>query len=124
MTTLVIVLGTLASVSVLFNVIMVWYAKTSLSKLDAVYTASEEAAEIFSMIDTYGEHLQSVYEMPTFYGDTTLQGVLDHTKQMVEYLKKYEKVYSFTQPDLEEQLRAASIELGQHDQEENEEAQE
>ena len=113
-----LILASIAVVSLVFNFLMVWYARTSLRKLSTVYTASEEVSEIFSMIDTYGEHLQSVYEMPTFYGDTTLQGLLDHTKQMVEYLKKYENIYSFTQPDLEEQLRAASIELGHYDQEE------
>ena len=118
MMTSIIVLGSVLVISVFFNVVLVWYAKTSLAKLDIVYTASEEASEIFSMIDTYGEHLQSVYEMPTFYGDATLQGLLEHTKKMVEYLKKYEEIYSFTQPDLVEQLEAASLDLENYDQEE------
>ena len=116
--TSIIILGSVLGVSVFFNVVLVWYAKTSLAKLDIVYTASEEASEIFSMIDTYGEHLQSVNEMPTFYGDATLQGLLEHTKKMVEYLKKYEEIYSFTQPDLVEQLQAASLDLENYDQEE------
>ena len=112
------ILGSLLALSGVFNIVMVWYAKTSLAKLDSVYTASEEASEIFSMIDIYGEHLQSIYDMPTFYGDDTLQGMLEHTKQMIEYLKKYEEVYSFTQPDLEEQLLAASGDLENYAQEE------
>ena len=118
MTTLIIFLCVAVACSFVFNIIMVWYAKNSLTKLGVIYTASEEVSEIFSMMDTYGEHLQSVYEMPTFYGDSTLQGLMDHTKQMVEYLKKYENVYSFTQPDLEEQLHEASIELEHYGQEE------
>ena len=118
MMTLVIILGISCGLSIIFNVVMVWYAKSSLAKFSTIYAASEEASEIFSMIDTFGEHLQSVYDMPTFYGDETLQGLLEHTKQMIEYLKKYDKIYSFTQPDLEEQLLAASADLENYDQEE------
>jgi len=123
MMTLSIILGTIAIVSVSFNIAMIWYARASLEKINTIYTASEEVAEIFSMMDAYGEHLQSVYEMPTFYGDETLKSLLDHSKEMIEYLKKYEKVYSFTQPDLEEQLLAASGDLENYD-EETEETQE
>jgi len=123
MMTTIIILGIISGLSIVFNVLMIWYAKSSLSKIDVLYTASEEASEIFSMIDSYGEHLGSVYEMPMFYGDETLQGLLEHTKQMIEYLKRYEEVYSFTQPDLEEQLNAASEDMKNYDQQE-EEAQE
>ena len=104
------ILSIAVSVSIIFNALLVWYVKTSLSKLNVVYTASEEVAEIFTLVDTYGEHLQSVYEKPMFYGDETLQGLLDHTKQMMDFLKRYESVYSFTQPDLEEQLSNISWE--------------
>ena len=121
---LVIFLSVISVTSVIFNVVMVWYAKSALSRVDTIYTASETASEIFSMIDAYKDHLKSVYEMPTFYGDETLQGLLEHTNQMVDYLKRYDEVYSFTQPDLEEQLLAASSDLEPNDEEETEEAQE
>jgi len=126
MMTSIIILGIISVLSVIFNIVLVWYAKSSLSRIDALYTASEEASEIFSMIDTYAEHLGTVYETPTFYGDETLQGLLEHTKQMIEYLKKYEEVYSFTQPDLEEQLLAASKDMQnyEYEQEETQETQE
>jgi len=112
---LVIVLGSGLVASVLFNIIMVWYAKRTLLKVNTVYTASEEATDIFTMIDSFKEHLKTVYEMPTFYGDETLHGLLEHAKDMTEYLKKYEKVYSFTQPDLEEQLLAASEDVEKYE---------
>ncbi len=69
------------------------------------YVASEESAEIFTRIQSYNEHLQSVYEMPTFYGDDTLQSLLDHTKELTLFFQRYEDIYSFTQPDLLEQLQ-------------------
>tara|TARA_R110002020_G_scaffold100115_6_gene237052 strand:- start:340 stop:708 length:369 start_codon:yes stop_codon:yes gene_type:complete len=113
-----IVIGSLLFVSVVGNVILVGYARSTLAKINTVYRASEETSEIFSMIDAFREHLNGVYEMPTFYGDETLKGLLEHSKQMIEHLKKYENIYSFTQPDLEEQLSKASADLENHEEEE------
>ena len=121
MTSIIIILGIVSALSILFNVLMMWYAKKTLVKVDTIYTASEQASEIFVMMDSFKEHLSSVYEMPTFYGDETLQSLLEHAGQMIEYLKKYENVYSFTQPDLEEQLLEASAALEAHEEEESEE---
>ena len=108
-------------ISITTNVIMFWYAKNSLSNFNLVFKASENISEIFSVIDAYKEHLMLVHEMPTFYGDETLKGLLDHTGQMIEFMKRYDKVYSFTQPDLEEQLLAAVDDLEEYEKEEIEE---
>ena len=113
--TLNLILSITLTASLVLNVLLIWYFRTQISK---IIVASNEASEIFSMIDAYAEHLQSVYEMPTFYGDGTLQGLLEHTKEMVSFLKKYEEVYSFTQPDLEEQLLAASKDITKDAEEE------
>jgi len=120
-TIIFISLGVIFIASVSANIISFWYMRKVLSRF---YVASEEASEIFSRLDAYGEHLQSVYDMPTFYGDETLQSLLDHNKEIINFLKKYEDVYSFTQPDLEEQLRAASEDFGSDDEEEAEKAEE
>ena len=113
--------GVILALSIGVNIIFFWYMRKALSRF---YVASEEASEIFSRLDAYGEHIQSVYEMPTFYGDDTLQSLLNHSKEMIEFIKKYEAVYSFTQPDLEEQLQAASADFENYDEEETKEAKE
>ena len=100
--------------SITLNVLMRWYIKTSIDRFRLI---SEEVSEIFTMLDAYKDHLTSVYEMPTFYGDQTLQNLLDHSKDMVEYIKKYEEVYSFSQPDLEDQLLEASLEFEEYEEE-------
>ena len=111
----IISLGIIFVASIGINIILFWYMRKALSRFSV---ASEEAAEIFIRLDAYGEHLQSVYDMPTFYGDETLQGLLNHSKEITDFLKKYENVYSFTQPDLENQLRAASEDFENYDEEE------
>jgi hypothetical protein len=90
------------------NVVLFVYARRVLVR---ILNASEEASAIFTQLDTFREHLQSVYELPTFYGDDTLSGLLKHTSELLKYLIQYDEVYSFTQPDLIEQLEAATQEL-------------
>ena len=101
-------------VSILANIVLVAYIRENIIK---VFIISEESAEIFTRIDSFREHLKSVYELPTFYGDDTLSGLLDHTRSVAQYLMKYENVFSFTQPDLLEQIEQASIELRQENEE-------
>ena len=117
----IISFGVIFALSIGVNIILFWYMRNALSRF---YVASEEASEIFIRLDAYGEHIQSVYEMPTFYGDETLQGLMNHSKEITGFLKKYENVYSFTQPDLEEQLQAASADLENNDEEEAQETEE
>ena len=112
-TTLIFLLISVLSVSL--NILLLIYFRRVLGR---IYAASEEVSEIFTRLDAFQEHLHSVYELPTFYGDQTLKSLLDHAKGLVEYLSRYEEVYSFTQPDLLEQLAAATTDIeGEHDQE-------
>tara|TARA_Y100001938_G_C7773891_1_gene274583 strand:+ start:50 stop:313 length:264 start_codon:yes stop_codon:yes gene_type:complete len=81
-----------------------------------IYQASEEASIIFTRLETFQEHLTTVYEMPTFYGDDTLNGLLQHVKDLTDFLVRYEDIYSFTQPDLLEQLKIGDLEEEESDE--------
>ena len=86
-------------------------------KLIPVFVSSEESAELFIRLSTYGDHLKSVYNLPTFYGDDTLQSLLEHTKNLFGYLQRYENIYSFTQPDLVEILQEIDEEYAEEKEE-------
>jgi len=94
--------------SLLVNGILYFYSRRVFFR---IYIASEEVSRILTMIDSYENHLKSVYEMPAFYGDETLSSLLEHTKDMSEFLKQYDEVYSFTQPDLLNQLNGAEDQM-------------
>ena len=98
--------------SLLANGVLFFYSRSVFSK---IYVASEEASKVFTMIDSYESHLRSVYELPSFYGDETLSSLLEHTKDMSGFLKQYEEVYSFTQPDLLEQLKEVEEKMEEQD---------
>ena len=104
----IIILGVLCILSITTSVILITYMRRVFMRL---YNASEEASVIFTRLDTFREHLQTVYDTPTFYGDETLSALLEHVKGLVEFLLQYEDIFSLTQPDLIEQLEAASLEL-------------
>ena len=86
-------------------------------KLIPVFVSAEESVELFTRLSTYGDHLKSVYELPTFYGDDTLQSLLEHTQNLFGYLQRYENIYSFTQPDLVEILQEIDEEYAEEKEE-------
>jgi len=102
----------LLGISIIINIILILYIRHSIVR---VFVISETASEIFTQLDAFREHLSTMYELPTYYGDETLNNLLQHVKSLIDYLSQYEGIYSFTQPDLIEQLEEATREL----QEEN-----
>jgi hypothetical protein len=47
------------------------------------------------MIESFASHVQSVYELDTFYGDETLHALLNHAISFNEQLDTFEYIYSF-----------------------------
>ena len=85
-----------------------------------IMISSEESVELFTRLQTYAKHLNAVYELPSFYGDETLQSLLNHTKDFYNFLNRYENIYSFTQPDLIEILNKVDEEYDKEEAEEEE----
>ena len=105
--TIWIVFGIILALSVFINVLLVSYIRKTIVR---VFVASEEASEILTRLDAFQSHLSSIYEMEMFYGDETLKSLINHLKELMEFMMRYEEIYSFTQPDLIEQLELATQE--------------
>ena len=84
--------NTLLIVSLILNVVMVWYIREMIKRLWSVVSSKEPFAE---EIESYLKHLKNVYEMEMFYGDETLQGLIEHTRYMADLLREYREVESF-----------------------------
>ena len=87
--------------SIAANILLIWYARKLISQC---YIASESASEIFARLDAYKKHLNDVYSLKLFYGDRNLKEILEHTTNLIDFLKQFEGIYSFTQPELEKIL--------------------
>jgi hypothetical protein len=96
MSRLEIILSSILFLSICFNVGIFIYARASISRLLFV---SEELGDLQNMIDAFAKHVKSVYELEMFYGDVTLEHLLNHAVSFNEQLETFEHIYSLTEDE-------------------------
>ena len=105
MSRLEIVLSVVLTLSVVVNIGLIVYVRAAIARLMLV---SEELGDLQDMINSFLDHTESVYEMDMFYGDQTLQSLLQHARDFSAQMDSFEYIYSLTdeeQPaDTEEEL--------------------
>ena len=107
MTTLQIMI-TLLVVSAALNVVALWFIRNLLTKL---FFVSNNLSEVNDVMLRFAEHLETVHSMETFYGDQTLQTLLEHSTLVVTMLQEFDEIY--TMADGYENLGAAEQEEGE-----------
>ena len=80
--------------SALLNIFFIWYVYQLLKKLLFV---SENIGDLLETLESFAEHLESVYKLETYYGDQTLESLLEHSKGIVEEVRAYRDIYDITQ---------------------------
>ena len=95
MSKLEIILSISLFASVLLNIGVFAYARNVVVKLLSV---SEELGDLKVMIDTFYNHLVSIYQMEMFYGDETLEHLMGHTRSLHEVLEEFEDIYEIAVP--------------------------
>lgn len=98
---MIILLSILLVVSVLINILLVWYIKKMLKQL--LFT-SDNIGDLQISMNEFASHLESIHELEMFYGDSTLEGLITHSKEIVKDIKDFEEIYSLTREDLREEL--------------------
>ena len=99
MTNLELILVILLSISALLNVGLIIYVRKAIVELLSI---SEELYDIKDMTETFGAHIQEVYELEMFYGDQTLGNLLDHAKSFAEQLETFEYIYDLIEKEVDE----------------------
>ena len=82
-----VILITVLVGSLIFNGVMFWYLRKLTQRLVFIY---QNIGDVSDIIANYRVHLKSVYQMEMFYGDETLQHLLDHTKSITALLEDFE----------------------------------
>ena len=100
MTKLEIILLCVSIVSVLINLGVFAYARSAISQLLLV---SEELGDLKSMIDSFATHSKEVYEMEMFYGDQTLESLMNHARSFSDQLETFEYIYSLTEEEIDDE---------------------
>jgi hypothetical protein len=74
---MIILLSVLLTGSLVLTGITSWYCY----KLVKRFAEVEDTFEIFDMqMEEFKEHLKQIYELEMYYGDTTLEALIKHTK--------------------------------------------
>jgi len=96
--------------SIVGNAIAFYYIRVVLAKL---FYVGDNLSDLADMVTNYRNHLKSVYQMEMFYGDETLQHLVEHTRSLHLVLEEFEDVYEITEPpeddeqiEQEEQINA------------------
>ena len=83
----IVILSIVLGISLIFNGLFYWYSKQLTSKLAFIY---DNIGDVSELIANYRVHLKSVYSMEMFYGDETLQYLMDHTRSISALLEDFE----------------------------------
>jgi len=91
---------TLLGISILINICLIWYIVKILKRFLHI---SEELEELFIFLEEYTEHVDSVYQLERFYGDSTLEHLMRHSKAVADTAKNFRAIYDVNYDiDLEE----------------------
>ena len=107
MTNLEITISIMLVVSLILNVGLGYYVRSAIVRLISI---SEEMYDFKEMVDSFAKHLQSVYELETFYGDQTLLALLGHAVSFNEQLETFEYIYGLIEEDAENENTDAAAE--------------
>ena len=97
MSRLEMVLSLILLVSLGINVILFVYSRNVAQKLVMI---SAEIDDMRAAAASFAKHVKAVYELEMFYGDQTLQALMDHARSFREYMDEFDFIYI---PDEEEE---------------------
>ena len=118
MSRLEIILTLILTLSLLANIGLLVYGRSVLSRLLFI---SDELGDLQDMVNNFTIHVSEVYNLEMFYGDQTLQALMEHAISFNEQLETFEVIYSLTSEDTKETNfeDAADDEESENDEEES-----
>jgi hypothetical protein len=90
--------------SFLVNVVFIFYVRWLLSAIGAINKDMENITEI---IYQFSQHVNTIHELEMFYGDQTLKGLLDHSRELVVQLENVDLVLNESEQEEEQDAEEA-----------------
>ena len=72
------------------SLVMVWYIRELIEKFNIAISNSNQ---VIVSIDEYKTHLNSVYELESYFGDPTIGGLLQHTSDLLKEVEDYQDLF-------------------------------
>lgn len=90
------IVDVLLVLSLLLNALLVFYSVRLARRLFVVGTNLEA---IYNIMYAFRTHVEQIHEAEMFYGDQTLQTLIDHSKELLDELDKYEDLMQIVGPE-------------------------
>ena len=81
---------TALTTSLVFNILLIWYARKLLQKL-AYF--SEDIGDMNENVEVFAEHLEKLHSLETYYGDQDLQNLIAHAKTTAQEMREFKNLY-------------------------------
>lgn len=93
-----IVLSIILLLSIALNILLGWYMFKLLRRF---LFFSDNFDDLFDQLDGYTDHVANVHNLETFYGEPVLQNLMNHSKNVVEYIDDFRNSFDDTKDVLE-----------------------
>ena len=90
MNRVLIVVSLFLILSVSLNVVLVFYSRNIVRRLKII---ADEIGDLRDASGAFATHVKRVYELEMFYGDQTLQALMDHARSFREYMDTFDYIY-------------------------------
>ena len=90
----------LLGISIIINGFAVWYIRELLVRFRFY---SENTGQLFTNLQEYTDHLERVNQMEVYFGDPTIQGLLEHSRDVTVTVAEYLDIFSLEEEDLDAQ---------------------
>jgi len=90
------IIETFLILSVIVNIVFFFYSRWLIKIL---LTRDEDIIAIKNRLEMYLGHVKSIHDLDIFYGDETLSSLLEHGKDLVEYMSDIDIIQEEQQPD-------------------------
>ena len=98
---MIISLVILLILSILANIVLMWYIKRMLKEL---LFDSDNIIQLQTSMSDFVTHLEGVHQQETYYGDPTIEGLIQHSKEIVDEIKDFDNIYSVSRDEAREDL--------------------
>ena len=87
---------TIFFLSVALNIVAIWYIREMIRELNFF---RDKFIDLRFVLENYRKHIKGVHELEMFFGDPTLGGLMQHTRDLSEDLEEYINIFPLEETD-------------------------
>ena len=86
---------------VVLNIGLLWASKNIFQTTSEM---NNDIESLFSKMEKFTEHTEAIYEMEMYYGDDTLNGLMQHSRELLDEFENYKIRYILEEEEYEAML--------------------